>query len=52
MTEERRESFDDMTKRFTQDQELFIANEALRILYETCDAQVKLDALKILAAQR
>ncbi len=51
MKEERRESFDDMTKRFTQNQELFIANEALQILYETYDVQVKLDALKILAAQ-
>ncbi len=52
VTEERQESFDDMTKRFTQNQALFITNEALRILYETCDVQVKLDALKILAAQR
>lgn len=46
-----RESFDDMSKRFTQDQTLFITNEALRIFYETCDARVRLDALKILAAQ-
>lgn len=52
VTEERQESFDDMTKRFTQNQALFITNEALQILYETCDVQVKLDALKILAAQR
>lgn len=52
MTEERQESFDDMTKRFTQNQALFITNEALQILYETCVVQVKLDALKILAAQR
>ena len=27
----RKESFDDMSKRFTQDQTLFITNEALRI---------------------
>lgn len=47
----RKESFDDMSKRFTQDQTLFITNEALRIFYETCDARVRLDALKILAAQ-
>lgn len=47
----RKESFDDMSKRFTQDQTLFITNEALRIFYETCDAKVRLDALKILAAQ-
>lgn len=52
VTEERQESFDDMTKRFTQNQALFITNEALQILYETCVVQVKLDALKILAAQR
>lgn len=45
------ESFDDMSKRFTQDQTLFITNEALRIFYEACDARVRLDALKILAAQ-
>ena len=36
----RKESFDDMSKRFTQDQTLFITNEALRIFYETCDARV------------
>lgn len=47
----RKESFDDMSKRFTQDQTLFITNEALRIFYETCDVKVRLDALKILAAQ-
>ncbi len=52
MTEERHESFDDASKRFTQDPTLFITNEALKILYETCDVQVKLDALKILVAQR
>lgn len=47
----RKESFDDMSKRFTQDQTLFITNEALRIFYEACDVKVRLDALKILAAQ-
>lgn len=48
---ERQESFDDMSKRFTQDPTLFTTNETLRIFYETCDEKVKLDALKILAAQ-
>lgn len=43
MTEERHESFDDASKRFTQDPTLFITNEALKILYETCDVQVKLE---------
>jgi hypothetical protein len=52
MAEERHESFDDVSKRFTQDPTLFIADETLRIFYETCDEKVKLDALKILAAQR
>ena len=52
MTEEKYESFDDVSKRFTQDPTLFITNEALRIFYETCDEKVKLDALKILEAQR
>ena len=52
MAIERQESFDDMSKRFTQDSALFITNETLRIFYETCDEKVKLDALKILAAQR
>ena len=51
MAGEKQESFDDVSKRFTQDQTMFITNEALRIFYETCDEKVKLDALKILAAQ-
>lgn len=48
---ENQETFEKMAGRFTDNSDLFIKNETLRIFYEAEDCAVKLEALKVLAAQ-
>lgn len=47
----KKEEFEKMAERFTDNRELFIQNEALRIFCEAEDCVLKLEALKVLAAQ-
>lgn len=49
---ENREKFEEIAKRYTDNSELFILNETLRVFCEAESDAVKLEALKVLAAQR
>lgn len=52
MNKKEKETLDEMAERFTDNRELFIQNEALRIFCEAEDYAVKMETLKLLAAQR
>ena len=47
-----KETFDEMSSRYSNNTELFIRSEVLRVFYEATDASVRLEALKLLAAQQ
>lgn len=44
----RKETFEEITKRYNSESGVFIQTEALRVFYKTESEEIKLDALKLL----